>query len=233
MDDLTFRKTIYANPYTTDPAVIEAAAKDSKKQAFWNEIKLMENQLKAAMDIPVPENLAEKLILRQSLSSYKSASHKRPWYLGLAAAVAFASVLSIGVLKTGNGKLSEDIFAHMSHTTFEVMSASNVSIEAINDKLASFNGHMNGNIGEVLSANYCYLDEIKSLHMIIRGESGITSLFVMPDSISESISDSFSNATYHGTSFLLQSAKVIVVGETDADVEQLKQRAIEAMSFSA
>lgn len=34
MDDLTFRKTIYAEPFSTDPELIEAAAKDPKKQVF-------------------------------------------------------------------------------------------------------------------------------------------------------------------------------------------------------
>lgn len=233
MDDLTFRKTVYAEPFTKDPAVIEAAAKDQKKQAFWNELKTMEMELQAAMNVQVPEHLAEKLILRQTLSEHKSATQKRPWYLALAASVVFASVLSFSMLNSDANQLSDDVLAHMDHVDVELMKSARVDINAVNDKLASFNGQVDGELGEVVSANYCYLDKIKSLHVIIRGENGLTSLFVVPDSITDSISKTFSNATYQGASFLLESAKVIVVGENKSDVERLEQRARQAMSFSA
>lgn len=233
MDDLTFRKTVYADPFTMDPAVIEAASKDSKKKAFWDEIKAMEVQLQTAMNIPVPENLAERLILRQTLSQHKSDSQKRPWYIALAASVVFASVLSFGMLNSGNSKLTDDVFAHMSHMDVELNKSAQVDINTVNDKLASFNGQVNGDLGEVVSANYCYLDKIKSLHVILRGENGLTSLFVVPNSITDTIGKSFSNATYQGASFLLESAKVIVIGENRSDVERLEQRAKQAMSFSA
>lgn len=233
MDDLTFRKTVYAEPFTKDPAVIKAASKDPKKQVFWDEIKAMETQLKSAMNIPVPENLAEKLILRQSIVEHKSSSQKRPWYLALAASVVFASVISFSMLNSGGHTLSDDVLAHMSHVDAELMKGIKVNINTVNDKLASFNGKVDGDLGEVVSANYCYLDKIKSLHVIIRGENGLISLFVVPDSISDSISKTFNDATYQGASFLLESAKVIVVGENKSDVAQLEQRAKQAMSFSA
>jgi hypothetical protein len=233
MDDLTFRKTIFAEPFTTDTAVIKAAAQDPKKQAFWNDIKAMENDLKLAMDIPVPKNLAEKLILRQSLSEHKSTTQRRPWYLALAASVVFASVLTLTIFNNGNSKLVHDVLAHMSHVDAEMMKSATLSNSVINDRLTSFNGQVNGDLGEVVSANYCYLDKIKSLHLIIRGENGFTSLFVVPDSITESLSKRFNNANYEGASFLMNSAKIIVVGKNKTDVKKLEQRAKQIMSFTA
>lgn len=233
MDDLTFRKTVYAEPFTKDPKIIEAAAKDQKKQAFWDELKAMEIELQAAMNVQVPEHLAEKLILRQTLSEHKSATQKRPWYIALAASVVFASILSFSMLSSNANQLSDDVLAHMSHVDLELMKSAKVDLDSVNDKLASFNGQVDGELGEVVSANYCYLDKIKSLHVIIRGENGLTSLFVVPDSITDSIGKTFSDATYQGASFLLESAKVIIVGENKNDVERLEQRAKQTMSFSA
>ena len=237
MDDLSFRKAVYANPFTTDPEVVRAAQNDTNKQAFWDELKVMETELNAAMQIPVPENLAERLILRQSLSDHKTKRKQRPWYIALAASVALATILSVGMLSGGNDKLTNDVYAHMSHMEAELMKSPAVDLNAVNAKLASFNGHINneaqGKLGEIVSANYCYLDKIKSLHMIIRGENGLTSLFVVPEAISQNMAETFSNATYEGASFLLESAKIIVVGESPADVKTLKQQAQAALSFSA
>ena len=39
MDDLEFRRTIYADPNCNDERVKEAAAKDPAKQEFWAEQK--------------------------------------------------------------------------------------------------------------------------------------------------------------------------------------------------
>lgn len=233
MDDLSFRKAIYAEPYTKDPKVLEAAKQDPKKQAFWDEIKKMESELQHAMHIPVPENLAEKLILRQSLDTHSQSKKKWPWYLALAASVVFASVTSVILFNRGHGSLQEDIFAHMSHVSYEVKKGSRVDLDVMNQKLATFNGSIEQDIGEVVSANYCYLNTIKSLHLIIQGETGLTSLFVVPNSISDSIGDSFSNASFKGASFIIDSAKVIIVGDSIEAVSEMQKRAKAALSFSA
>ena len=233
MDDLTFRKTVYAEPFTTNSDVIEAAKNDPKKQAFWDEIKSMETELQAAMNIPVPDTLAERLILRQTISEHKKEYKKRPWYLALAASVLLASVLSVSMIFTGDDKFTNDVYAHAEHVEHELMKSQKVDLNAINNKLASFNGQVNGDIGEVLSANYCYLDKIKSLHMIIRGEHGLTSLFVVPEAITQGMSSSFSNGIFEGASFLLESAKIIVVGENKSDVQELEHLAKSALLFSA
>ncbi len=233
MDDLSFRKAIYAQPFTKDPKVIEAARKDPKKQAFWEEVKKMEFELQEAMHVPVPESLAEKLILRQSLDSHRKGKRKQPWYLALAASVVFVAVLSAVLLNQGRGNLQADVFSHMSHVGYEVMKGSQVNIDIINDKLAIFNGSIEQDIGEVISANYCYLNTIKSLHLIIKGETGLTSMFVIPNSLSDSLSNSFSNAKYKGASFNIDSAKVIIVSDSTEAVTDMQQRAKKALSFSA
>jgi PleD family two-component response regulator len=90
---------------------------------------------------------------------------------------------------------------------------------------------MSAEIGEVLSANYCYLDKIKSIHMIIRGEKGFISLFIVPGSESEDLQDEFSNNEHIGSSFLLKSAKIIIVGDDKDQVSQLQKIARNAFTF--
>ncbi|MFC4698831.1 DUF3379 family protein [Glaciecola siphonariae] len=232
MDDITFRRTIYSDPFTQDPEVIEAAKADPKKHAFWEEIRSMESALQEAMDIPVPEDLADKLILRQSLSDYKQTKQRRPWYMALAASVVLASVLTVGIMTQPSGNLAADVFAHMSHMEYELNKGGNVDLAMVNDKLAAYNGQISDGIGEIISANYCYLDSIKSLHMIIKGENGLASVFVLPSQASKGVDESFSNDEYSGASFLLESAKVIVVGENTSQVNELTSKAKQLLSFS-
>jgi hypothetical protein len=67
--------------------------------------------------------------------------------------------------------------------------------------------------------------------MIIKGEKGLISLFIVPDKESESIEEDFSNDELTGNSFLLESAKVIVVGDNENDVSKLTQTARAAFKF--
>jgi len=236
MDELTFRRTIYADPNTQDPAVIEAAKQDPSKQAFWNDTKALDAQITAATKVPVPDDLVEKLLLKQSFEDRERSVNKRPWYIALAASVALAAVLSFNLigLNPSTG-LASDVFAHVDHAYMEkeiMMSAGNVDMQSVNAKLASFNGAITGDFGEVVSANYCYLDKIKSLHLIIKGENGLVNMFVIPKSLTESIQESFSNAALIGTSFLLESAKIIIVGEDRAEVNKVQQNAINSITFS-
>ena len=66
MDELEFRRRIYADPETTDSDVVEAAKADESKRSFWNEQKQLDKQLKQALKVDVPEDLASKLIWQQS-----------------------------------------------------------------------------------------------------------------------------------------------------------------------
>lgn len=233
MDDLTFRKTVLSEPFSTDPKLLETASLDPQKQAFWDEIKAMEIDLQAAMNIPIPVGLEETLLAKPFADRPKNTNiRKRPWYLALAASVVFASVLSFNMLNGGSGQITSDVLAHMSHVDVELMKNANLDASSINKKLANFNGQVSGDLGEIISANFCYLDEIKSLHLIIRGENGLTSLFVMPDSVTQSLNKQFNNATYEGASFLLNKAKIIVVGSNKSDIEKLEERAKQAMSFT-
>lgn len=237
MDELTFRRTIYADPNTQDPEVIAAAKADPAKQAFWNEVKALDNQIFAASQIKVPENLAEKLLLKQSFEEREEERNKRPWYIAMAASVAVAAVLTFNVMQPISGNaLANDVFAHVDEAYVAkemMMSTGNVDREQVNAKMATFNASLDGDLGNVVSANYCYLDKIKSLHLIIKGENGLINMFVMPEDLTESLQETFNSATMFGTSFLLESAKIIIVGEDGEEVKNVKESAKQTLRFSA
>jgi hypothetical protein len=234
MDELLFRRTIYAEPNTTDPDIIQAAKDDPAKQVFWDEVKAMDTQLAQAMNIPVPENFADKLILRQGMDEFSQKRQKRPWYVALAASVAMVVGVSYITLFAGNNGLANDVYAHINHEYMNkeiAMSGQHVSQNVINEKMATFNGVLLGEIGEVLSANYCYLGTIKSIHMIIKGKAGLVNLFVVEGNNGKELKEDFSTNGLVGTSFLLQSAKIIIVGDDREQVSQIQTAAQSAFRF--
>jgi hypothetical protein len=182
----------------------------------------------------VPENFADKLILRQGMDEFSQKRQKRPWYIALAASVAMVVGVSYVTLFAGNNGLANDIYAHINHEYMNkeiAMTGQHVSQNVINEKMATFNGVLSGEIGDVLSANYCYLGTIKSLHMIIKGKTGLINLFVVDNNNSKELKEDFSTNGLVGTSFLLQSAKIIIVGDDKEQVSHLQTAAQSAFRF--
>ena len=89
MDDLEFRRTVMAEPNSKDPKiqqkVQQAANSDSSKQAFLDEMRQFDDNLSAALKVDVPENLSERLILRQTLESHNHNRRRTYSYIAIAA----------------------------------------------------------------------------------------------------------------------------------------------------
>ena len=70
MDDLQFRRSMYADPKSADKAMQEAINEDHAKQRFAKELEILDDKILAAMKVPVPDDLYDRLILRQTMVSH-------------------------------------------------------------------------------------------------------------------------------------------------------------------
>ena len=63
MDDLQFRRALYADPTNQDPEVIAAQQSDPSKKQFAHDIYQLDKHIEQALKVPVPDDLCDKLIL--------------------------------------------------------------------------------------------------------------------------------------------------------------------------
>lgn len=235
MDDLEFRRRVFANPNTTDKEVADIAAKNPDKAQLKNSLQQLDDELMKALKVQVPDNLAHKLIWEQKSEELKRHKRRTPWYIGLAASVA----LTIGVTGTvvmhgANVNIGEEALAHMRYAeTEQSHSAVAVNMDLINAKLAGFGGTLVSSIGNVRVANYCHLNTIQSLHLILDTDQGPMSVFIMPQKRDQNVPDAFADNQYHGESWALQKASIMVVGEKGADLAPLMQKVKRSITFSA
>ena len=99
MDDLEFRRAIYADPKNQDADTILAQQQDPSKKQFAQEICQLDNKIKQALQIPVPDDLANKLILRQTLANHQVQKRKSRVHLALAASVAIVGGLVLNFMQ--------------------------------------------------------------------------------------------------------------------------------------
>lgn len=234
MDELEFRRRVYANPDTTDPDIVEAAQQDPAKRAFWRDQKKLDRELKQAVKVPVPDDLAHKLIWQQSADEFARHKRRSRWYTALAASVAFAVGLSFTLITAPTPSLEKQVLAHMVHADDEqAHSALPVDLRQVNMKLASFGASFTDMIGDVRVVNYCHLDNVRSLHLIVDTDQGPMSVFIVPKRDDLFAPPRFSDDRYRGQGAQMQRASVLVVGEKQADLTPLLNNVTAHMQFSA
>lgn len=247
------KQAIAAEPYSQDNAIKQAVAQDETLRTYQDEMQALDKTIQETSKIIVPGNLAEKLLAipQQELNNQGEAESTKPAndnivalpsrrshyiQLAMAASIAFAVGLSFTFFgQSPDIRSGADIaMAHMYHEREYTQRVSrNVSLEEVNTKLATFGGEMLQSVGKITYANFCFFENQKSLHMVIKTERGDITLFVTPEDFEKQIDSRFQDGAFEGRSWKAQKADVTVIGEKGKLNEELETRLKNAMQFSA
>jgi len=80
MDELEFRRRTIAQPNDIDKELMEFAQSNPERQSFITEMKEFDKHLQDALDIPVPDNLADRIILNTSLKEKSLTRRASCWH---------------------------------------------------------------------------------------------------------------------------------------------------------
>lgn len=236
MDDLQFRRSIYADPNSQSKELLAAMQADDSKKQFAQEIKQLDEKIAQAMNVPVPDDLANKLILRQTLASHQQHKRKKRVHLALAASVAITAGFLINLVSFSSSyhNLGDYALAHVYHEDgfFSNNDSAQVSLTSLNEKMASFNGNFDQSLGELLFADYCRFDGMKSLHLVFKGQSSPVTVFIVPKNDQLAFSKHFNDDKLFGESLNFKKANVIVVADKDESLTQWKKNLNDNISWS-
>lgn len=224
MDDLQYRRSIYADPTSQDKAIIAAQNADPAKKQFAQELCQLDEKIKQAMQIPVPDDLGNKLLLRQTLASHQQEKRKTRIHLALAASVAIVAGLVVNYLQFSNSytNLGDYALAHVYHeeNAFSNDDNTRVSLTSLNKKMTTFNGSFSESMGELISADYCRFDGMKSLHLVFQGLTDTVTVFVVPKKEHLAFTDKFNDEKLQGESLSFKQANILIVADKNESLSQ-------------
>jgi len=236
MDDLQFRRRIYADPNTRDEDMLDAIKSDPSKQSFAQELEDLDSKLFRALNVEVPSDLSDKLILRQTLASHQQQKRKSRVHLSIAASVAFAMGLTFNFMQFSStySTLGDYAIAHVAHEEdyFSNTSTENVSLASLNDKMATFNGSFTSRVGKLLFANFCRFDGMKSLHLVYQGETSTVTVFVVPNNEDLEFSANFTGNKLIGKSQHFTHSNIIVVGDKNEPLQKWQNAIDKSVNWS-
>jgi hypothetical protein len=236
MDDLQFRRSIIADPKNRDDAINTAIKDDPAKQKFAQELDALENKISQAMNIPAPDDLANKLILRQTLASHQQHKRKTRVRLAMAASVAFVMGLTVNFMMFSNiyKNLGDYAIAHVNYEAshFSNNDQPNVTLASLNDKMAAFKGSFDSTFGTLIFADFCRFDGSKSLHLVFQGQSSPVNIFILPDDEDIKFIDDFANDKLQGMSLNFNHSNIIVVGDKKEPIKLWQERVNQSITWS-
>jgi len=236
MDDLQFRRIIYADPTNQDEEIIAAKLSDPAKKQFAQDIILLNEKIKKALKVDVPEDLCNKLILRQTLASHQKKKRKKRIHLALAASIAIMGSLVFNFMQFSSAysNLGDYALAHVYHEIelFSNDDKSHVSLTSLNQKMTAFDGNFKASLGKLISADYCRFDGMKSLHLVYQGLTNPVTVFIVPKNEQLAFSKTFKDESLHGESLSFKHANVIIVADKNESLNQWQSSIKDSISWT-
>ena len=226
MDELKFRRQAYGEPNNQDPEFLQAAMESAEREAFLNDLKGLDNKIENALKIDVPDDLAAKLLLRQQLQHHHSQRRRTGFAFAMVASVAFLAGITFTLLRMGPVDLGQHALAHVYHEDKALHVDQNVQYQDVNFQLASLNGSSDMKFtqqpGKVFYSTYCDFQGVQSLHLVMQGESGKVTLFIVPLEDRMVLDEAFADNKYKGMGFETDNAYMLLVGEGSQDLNHVK-----------
>lgn len=227
MDELKFRRQAYEDPHNQDLEFLQQMQEKTEYQALVSELKNLDAKLTSALKVDVPEDLADKLILRQQLQQHHKQRRQTGFLVAMAASIAFVIGVSFSLLRLGPVDLAEHALAHVYHEDIALHLDQNVSFSQVNAQLTSLKnlGHAKfiEQPGKVYFTSYCDFQGVKSLHLVLQGEQGKVTLFIVPLEKRMVLNQTFADTKYQGMGFETADAFILLVAEDQADLRFVKE----------
>lgn len=232
MDDLEFRRRIMSDPKDRDKQVQDAMKSSDANKKFADDILDLDARLAKAMTVPVPDDLADRILFNQSSSPDNVV---RPNFakraMAMAASIAFVFGLLVGQINWGNlvvspaqASLADMAVKHViDESAFVDNVDEQVSSTQINAKMQPFAYHMDSAFPyHVYYLNHCGFGHSNAVHMVFQGDKGKVTLFLT--GLPAPKQESFEKDGMSGVIEPIGNTSLILVGEKDEDVTKIAEK---------
>lgn len=178
----------------------------------------LETRIEAAAQVPVPEGLADRVILRHKLKS-----RRRFGLLALAASLALAISLSAVRSFLPGEEVEQALIAHVAHEPESLKSTAEVPEHRLAAALAEAGGELKAPIGRVVYFNVCPMPGGgKGAHIVLVTPFGRATLLLMPER-QQTARGVFNQHGMSATLLSLGRGSIGVVADSPEQLERVSQ----------
>lgn len=222
MDDLEFRRRAFADPESRDREFIDKINQSKDNRQLIDDLQQFNQQIKQAVEIPVPEGLADKIILNQALGEHRRQNNFLRYLFSPIAGVAvvLAALLALVPILL-QPALPQLVFDHIYHELDHLDDQQDRNLEQVNQILMSFGGHFKQDIGKVNYLGRCNIGKYDGIHMVLAGEKGPVTIMMMSN-VKLDQSQSIADQRFHGQIQPTPKGAYAIVAERDESLDTIR-----------
>lgn len=175
MNCLEFRRACLVDPLSREPAFRAHASQCPTCQHFLREQLEQEQQLRVALTVDLPDELAARVLLRQSFARRARVP------LALAATVVLGVAAGvIGYFLNRPLPLEAAVMEHIRAEPDHLASPVPEKTDKLATVLKTLGARIEGEPGEVRYAGVCDIGKRPGAHLVLRGERGPVTVLLLP-----------------------------------------------------
>lgn len=231
MNCIEFRRTLLTDPSVTDPAFADHRRTCPECADAVERSAHFERRLVEAVNIDVPENLASRILLKQS---FEPRAGRSWWRRSRVYALAASLVLALGLVglqlnsQLQQRRLSGEFVALVNGAPYALATSTPVSGREISATLEPAGLDLQGSIGDVTFAGRCLVRGKISGHIVVQGETAPVTVFLISEQLVTSRATI--NSEFYSGVVLPQGTGTIAIvsapGESLGEVEAQVRSAI-------
>lgn len=212
MDCLEFRRRLGAEPHTRDPALLAHRDGCAACAAAWERAQAFERELHAALHVPVPEGLADRILLAQATGQQRRHTRRRRF--------AFAMAASVLLVLGAGGFVWHQMDAHslpalaVAHMPSEIQSldaTQTIAAAAIRDGFAGRGLKLRGPLpADITYVHDCAVGPYKTVHLVSRVHDMPVAVLYVPGKMMKQ-ADDFHRDGWRGRMVPLQHGTLVML----------------------
>ncbi len=212
MDCLEFRRQLNIDPNCGDAEFLQHRQQCARCAEAQDRAKAFETGLRHALDVPVPPQLAESILLAQATDQHRQRRRfaRRGGFLALAACLVLAFGVGMHLRADSLSTLAvEHVMAPAEHFALDLTKP--IPANDIRAAFAQRGMDVSRIPGDISYVHCCPVGKYKSVHMIMPGKDGpVTVLYITDDRVAQR--SNFQHDGWQGRSIPMGQGTLILVG---------------------
>lgn len=227
MDDLEFRRKAIIDPQDQSQIFLQKARQSKENLHFVEDQLDFQYTLTKTLQIDVPENLSNRIILNRRLSEHKKNRQHQHLYrytAGFAATLALVLAAMLFLPKNDNPQqLTYQIINHLYEDTHALNVKMDVPKNSIDTILASYGGKLSSPIGHVTFLGHCIIGKNTGIHLVLQASQGFVTVIILPTETLQ-YEQPIADNQYKGIIYPGHKGSIAIIAESLEPVTDVRER---------
>lgn len=188
-----------------------------------DEISDFDTILSAAAHVPVPPDLADRLLTHPAYLNNKQVISS--WPLGFALAASILLGVGIGLWLQWPADVETQILAHIYEELAHLSEDHHVTTVQVREAFKTMNVNLEGNFGPVHFVAPCTIDNQTAIHLVMSGQVGAVTLIYLPKKQTDTLR-TIGDKRFKGQLIATPGGVLALVGEQGEDIATLGQQVL-------